>query len=412
MLVRVEGGAFASRLLERVRERGVRARVLGVLRWLRRLDEALGALTRRPLEKLDPEVRAVMRLGLYEATGLGVPAPVATDAAVRLVRQLGKGSAAGMVNAVLRRARERWQRIDRSASPDLRLSHPRWLFERWCSAFGEEVAVRVMEVDQEPADMWVWWASEDAARRPKDGGRSLTPHPWCPGAWTARADAPLLARAVSNGEAYAQDPSSQLVAHIAAALGGAAGAATMLDLCAAPGGKTALAVRLRRWETAAAGDLRLSRLRILGATLARLGGAVLAAVADAAHPPFAPRTWDVVVLDAPCSGTGTLRRHPELRWRLVPDAIATLASHQARMVAAARELVAPGGFLLYSTCSVEPEENESLFAGVPPGWAVEPLEPLLPPGAPVVATRAGGVTIVPSPVNDGFSLHAIRRASV
>jgi 16S rRNA (cytosine967-C5)-methyltransferase len=409
MLVRVEGGAFASRLLERVQEGGVRARVLGVLRWLRRLDEALGALTRRPLAKLDPEVRAVLRLGLFEAADLGVPPPVATDAAVRLVRRLGKGSAAGMVNAVLRRAGERWQALDSSATPDLRLSHPRWLYERWCSAFGREAAVRMMEVNQTPAGLWVWWANEAEARHATAGGLWLAPHPWCPGAWRSPADAPALARAVAADDAYAQDPSSQLVAHVTAALGATLDAATLLDLCAAPGGKTALAVRLHRWRTAVAGDLRLGRLRLLKATLARLGGAALAAVADAERPPFAPQAWSLVVLDAPCSGTGTLRRHPELRWRLAPDAIATLAARQLAMVEAARELVAAGGVLLYSTCSVEPEENERLFEEVPPGWAVEPLEPLLPPGTPAVATTAGGVTILPAPANDGFSLHALRR---
>lgn len=411
LLARVEGGAFASRLLERVPEAGVRVRVLGVLRWLRRLDQVLGAVVQRPLDRLDPEVRVVLRMGLFEATCLGVPAPVATDAAVRLVRRLGKSSAAGMVNAVLRRAGARWEDVGRSASPDLRLSHPRWLYERWCSVFGKAAAARVMEVGQEPADLWVWWAREDAARRAEVDGVILVPHPWCPGAWKAPADAPVLARAVARGDAYAQDPSSQLVAHVAAKLGGTTQAATLLDLCAAPGGKTALALRLRHWQVVAAGDLRLGRLRLLEATVDRLGGGALVAVADAERPPFVQQAWGVVVIDAPCSGTGTLRRHPELRWRLKPEAISELAVRQAAMIAAALALVAPGGVLLYSTCSVEPEENEGLFKEVPAGWVVEPLEPVLPPGTPAIPTAAGGITILPTPVNDGFTLHALRRVS-
>ena len=132
LLIRIDNGAFASRLLERETAAGVRVRVFGVLRWQRRLDHVLTPLLKRPLARLDPEVRAALRMGCFEVQQLGVPAPVATDEMIRLTRRLGKSSAAGMVNAVLRRAAAVEDAV--AAQPDLRWSHPAWLWRRWVDA--------------------------------------------------------------------------------------------------------------------------------------------------------------------------------------------------------------------------------------------------------------------------------------
>lgn len=424
LLVRVAGGAFASRLLEETSSSGIRVRVLGVLRWERLLDETISGVSRRPLEKLDAEVLAVLRLGLFEAAILGVPVPVATDGSVRLVRRLGKGSAAGMVNAVLRVANTRLAAVRDGAPPDVRLSHPRWLFERWRNHFGIEAAVAAMEAAQRPADLWVWWTSETARERAAATIDGLEEHPWCPGAWRAPSTARALIPAVRAGEAYAQDPASQLAGHLAAGLARELERPRLVDLCAAPGGKTALTLARRPsaaagsgegsrvWGAAIAMDLHAGRTRLLRDNLERMGCRVPVVTGDAGFPPLQRRAWDVVVLDAPCSGTGTLRRHPELRRRLREQDLRMLAERQRRLVTSALDLVAPGGRLLYTTCSVEPEENEALFEPPFEGFEAVSLGALLPAGCPAHPTSAGGIRLLPAEEADGFTYHAVTRIIV
>ena len=145
--------------------------------------------------------------------------------------------------------------------------------------------------------------------------------------------------------------------------------------------------------------------------LERMDATVVVA-ADATQAPFAAGAWDLVLLDAPCTGTGTFRRHPELKWRLRPEAVEEMAARQRRLFLAGLEMVAPGGVLLYATCSVEPEENEEVVADLPSGIEIEALEPYLPEGVPSTATAAGGIRILPNPDGDGFTMHALRRHSL
>ncbi len=408
LLVRVEKGAFASRLLGGRMGPGVRVRVLGVLRWQRLHDTVLARFSRRPLASLDPEVRASLRIGLLERSQMGLPAAVAVDGAVRLVRDLGHGSATGLVNAVLRRATAALEDAAEGVPDDLEWSHPEWLAARWRGVLGSEATRDAMAAAQHPAPVWVWFVEPSEQHRLAADGVVLRSHPWCPGAFSARDDVALVLEAVGRRAAYVQDPTSQLVAHLAARL--APESAALLDLCAAPGGKSALAHRLRPWRSALALDLRASRLRLVRPLAAAMGGPLLA-VADAARPPLAGRSWDLVLLDAPCSGTGTLRRHPELKWRLSPELIGEAAATQTRLLRSAVELVAPDGILLYATCSLEPEENEAHFALPPPGFDPAPLEPFLTAGVPHLPTPAGGIRIPTTRDGDGFTLHAFRRTS-
>jgi len=365
------------------------------------LDAVLKPHCRLPIERLDPEVRAALRIGLHEAVHLGVPAAVATDGAVHLVRRLGKGSASGLVNAVLRRAAASWAEVLRDTAPDVRLSHPGWLYQRWSARFGSESAENMMAAAQQPAPVWVWFF--DTGR---DGSRSgARPHPWCPGAWRAAEDDGTMVKEVEDGNAYAQDPSSQIVAHVGRWL---VPVGSFVDLCAAPGGKTALLLRLGEWQRALALDLRVQRVGLMRPLVERIEHCWFA-VADAARPPLRESASDLVLLDAPCTGTGTLRRHPELRWRLTPGSIIERAELQARLLDEARRLVAPGGALLYATCSVEPEENEDHFQHVPTGFEPVNLEKALPPDVPCLPTDAGGVRILPHADGDGFTMHALRR---
>jgi 16S rRNA (cytosine967-C5)-methyltransferase len=373
-----------------------------VLRWQRTLDAVLAPCCRKPIERLDPEVLAVLRIGLHEAVQLGVPAAVATDGAVHLVRRLGKGSAAGMTNAVLRRAAASWPDRLRDATPDVRLSHPGWLYKRWRARFGAAAAENMMAAAQQPAPVWVWFL-DSGNDRDRSGAR---PHPWCPAAWRAVGDDGPMVAEVEAGNAYVQDPSSQVVAHVGHRL---VPSGSFVDLCAAPGGKTALLLRLGDWHRALALDLRVQRVRLMRPLIERVASCWLAA-ADAARPPLRDSAFDLVLLDAPCTGTGTLRRHPELRWRLTPASIIERAELQARLLTAARRLVAPGGALLYATCSVEPEENEAHFQLVPTGFETVSLETVLPAGVPWLPTDAGGARILPHADGDGFTMHALRRS--
>jgi len=375
-------------------------RVLGVLRWQRTLDVVLQPLIKRPMARLDPEVRAVLRLGCFEVRRLGVPAPVATDSMIRLTRKMGKASATGLVNAVLRRAGTADERVD--VPPDLKWSHPEWLWRRWRDAFGADAGEDAMAAAQEPAPPWVWFAADGERVALEEAGAELRPHPWCPGAWTADDHRSELMALVRRGVAVVQDPSSQLVARIAVSVAGGGRAA---DLCAAPGGKTALMQKLGRWNTLAAGDRSPAKTARLSRRLA--GVSVL--VADATRPAFAAGSMDLVLLDAPCSGSGTFRRHPELKWRLTPEAIADAAAKQRPMIAAGAELLAPGGVLVYATCSVEPEENEAHFENVPEGFDRVGLDDHLPAGLPWIQTAAGGVRILPHEHGDGFTAHVLRR---
>lgn len=399
LLVRVEEGAFASRLLERETSPGVRARVLGVLRWQRPLDHLLKPFLKRPIDRLDPEVRAALRMGCFEMHHLGVPAPVATDSMIRLTRRLGKASAAGMVNAILRRVAATG--VPDDLSPDLRWSHPEWLWERWSGSFGAEAAEGTMAAAQEPAPPWVWYVG-DQSEIGLDGV-VLEPHPWCPDAWTATEGRPALMEQIRQGDAVVQDPSSQVVARIAVSAGPGSGRAA--DLCAAPGGKTALLGQLGDWDLLVAGDLSLSKA--IGIDRRLEGVSVVAG--DAGRPALRPGAWDLVLLDAPCSGTGTFRRHPELKWRLTSEGIAEASRRQRPMIGAALDLLGPGGILVYATCSVEPEENEAHFESVPAGFERVRLDEVLPAGMPWTETDAGGVRILPHDHGDGFTVHALRR---
>jgi 16S rRNA (cytosine967-C5)-methyltransferase len=208
---------------------------------------------------------------------------------------------------------------------------------------------------------------------------------------------------VADGTAVVQDPSSQLVARLAVAVTGGVGRA--VDLCAAPGGKTALLETLGAWRLLAAADVILAK----AARLARRFERPPVVVADAERPPFIRRGWDLALLDAPCSGTGTFRRHPELKWRLQPEDIDAAAARQRSLVQAALELLAPGGVLVYATCSVEPEENEAHVAELPDSIECVDLAEHLPDGLPWIPTEAGGVRILPHEWGDGFTVHALRR---
>jgi 16S rRNA (cytosine967-C5)-methyltransferase len=362
------------------RERGfLQELVLGTLRHRGAVDHALARAMDRPLAELDAGVREALRLGAYQILKLRVADHAAVSESVDLARE-SSPRAAGFVNAVLRRlTREGPPPAVEPATDPLGWlttegSLPRWLAERWMHQLGPDTAVtraRALLLPA-PATFRANPRRSDAAARIDAAG--LTPRALpLEGAWEATAGRPIeLAR---EGVLYLQDLGSQVVARLAATEG------RVLDACAAPGGKALLMADLHRETRVAALEIAPRRLASLAALTARWGATNVHPVAgDAGTPPFRRESFDAVLLDAPCSGLGTLARNPDIRWHLQPADIPRQAERQRRLLAAVADLVKPGGRLVYSACTLEPEETEQVVRGFlgqrsefcpvePPAWA-------------------------------------------
>lgn len=348
--------------------------VLGTLRRRGAIDHALASLSERPFAGLGPDVRAGLRLGAHQLLHLRVPGHAAVSESVDLVRTT-RPQAAGFVNAVLRRlAREGAPpEADPVAKPQAWLtttgSLPSWLAERWRTRLGPAAAVARARalLEEPPAFFRLNPRVADAPAQITEAG--LVAHPAAvPGAWQVTAG--RLTDLARKAVVYPQDQGSQLVAHLAA------GAGRILDACAAPGGKAMLlADRLGASATVVAAESSGRRLRTMAERVGQWGAALHLVGADALRPPFLP-AMDVVLLDAPCSGLGTLARHPDIRWRFRPADLPALAARQAAMLESLSALVRPGGRLVYAVCSIEAEETDQVvepFLAAHAAFRPEPL---------------------------------------
>jgi 16S rRNA (cytosine967-C5)-methyltransferase len=372
--------AAAERLDER--DRGfLHELVLGTLRRRGWLDHVLAGLSSRPLDRVSPGVLDALRLGAYQLLFLRVPPHAALSESVDLARGV-EARSAGFANAVLRRLQREGPppEPDPVADPLAWLtsagSLPAWLAERWCARLGAGPAVARARALLAPPPTHVRLNPRvaDAEVQVAAAGVSLRPTA-IPGAFEAEGG--RLAPLAERGLLYVQDAASQLVARLAAHDG------RVLDACAAPGGKALLMADLgaSRCRVIAAESSR-RRLATLVRLRARWGAAnVVPLAADALRPPFAV-AFDAVLLDAPCSGLGTLARNPDVRWRLAPGDVSTHAARQAALLESLAPLVRPGGRLVYATCSVEPEENEGVlgpFLDAHPEFEAEALPPWAAP---------------------------------
>lgn len=401
-LARVEARrAHAARLLGDATPY-LRELVLGVLRWQLALDHLLAPHLRQPAETLDPEVRAALRAGLYEALRMHTPPPVAVAEAVRVVGSLVP-AAAGLVNAVLRRAVAAGWPSDEAAPLWLRYSHPRWLVERWASWLPVDRLVTMLEANQQPAPLYLL-AAVSFLHELAGLGCEVAPHPYVPGVLQVLRNAAAVAAWLQRGRGYAMDPHAVAVARFLPEEDGA-----VADWAAAPGGKSLVVGSERPTTPRLALDRHLGRLLLMRDTLRDLLGerAPHLVAGDGATSPLRPGSLGAVLLDAPCSGTGTLRRHPEIRWRLSPGDLEGLAAQQRQLVAAAAMALRPGGSLLYATCSLEPEENYEVVRHAPLEIVPIPTERVRQlPSHPL---PGGGVVILPGPWGDGFTVHLLRR---
>lgn len=378
---RVDLGTALARVRQRLadeRDRALAGEIAtGTLRWQGAFDHVITVFANRPLRKLDPEVVDILRMTIFQLLHLDrIPASAAVKDAVDLAGKAGKRSAAGLVNALLRRvSRERDQLPlpPRPGDADNReasraylattLSHPEWLASRWLERYGFESAEAWERFDNSPAPLTLRVNSFRTTRQELIGrlsarGVETEPARHAPEGLVVRAGNPLSSGLDEGGLFVVQDEASQLVALYA----GARPAERVLDACASPGGKTtAMAAMMNGTGTMVASDIRGRRVDLLSRTVRRSGAPQVRIVqADAASAlPFAA-VFDRVLLDAPCSGLGTLRRDPDIRWRRKPDELQRLADAQLGMLHRMADVLAPGGAIVYATCSSEPEENDGV----------------------------------------------------
>jgi 16S rRNA (cytosine967-C5)-methyltransferase len=331
--------------------------VLGILRRRIYLDRVIDHLANS--KKLDPAVRMSLRLGIYQLSFLDrVPAHAAINESVELVRREKKTSAKGLVNAILRR-------VQADGMPDLTFSteiekiavetsHPEWLIERWISQFGFEAAAALARANNRTPRI-TFRRTAAGASVDLSGYESAR---FVPGASSADRITPDLAQLALDGLIYFQDEASQMVGRAVAS------GASFLDVCAAPGGKTTMitAESDPLASIAVAGDLHWKRVEFLRDNCRRQGvGFVNIVQYDAvAGLPFAEGVFESILVDAPCSGTGTIAHNPEIRYRLKIEDLGELSDKQLQILENASKLVSTGGTLVYATCSLEREENESV----------------------------------------------------
>jgi 16S rRNA (cytosine967-C5)-methyltransferase len=348
--------------------------VMGVLRWRSVLDQEIGRFSSKGVEKLDLEVLTALRLGSYQLMFLDrTPERAAVHESVELVKRARKRSAAPFANAVLRKLAVsvaegaiESPRIETSASEsasDLakQLAHPLWLVEHWAREFGLDRAREVCRHDQQAPETAIRLADPEAEAELRRSGIDLAPGLLLTSARRVRAGNVNGTRAFTDGRVAIQDEASQLVGLLVGR------GKRILDCCAAPGGKTRILASENPGASIVALELHPHRARLLR----RLVPAKNVEVIQSDVNQFATGAgFDRVLADAPCSGTGTLTRNPEIKWRLKPQDLIDLQARQIAILHSAMRHVAPGGKLAYSTCSLEREENEIV---VEKALAAQPL---------------------------------------
>jgi 16S rRNA (cytosine967-C5)-methyltransferase len=395
-------GAFDRRTarLDPRDRRWTRELVFGMLRRRSWIDALLDDRVRGGLAKLDPDLIDLLRIGAYQLLAMGsVPAYAAIGQTVELTKRRHGIGASKLANAVLRRLDRERERLVLATPEDpvealaLEHSHPRWLVARWIARWGADETRLLLEANNREAPLVArpyHVVREQLEAMLEGAGVTVADAPLVPDSLvlTAGVGAMTELGAFKQGLFHLQDPASTLVTRYAAVPTGA----MVADLCAAPGGKTLELARSA--GTVFAGDASLARLQRVRDNVRRLDAAnVVPFVGDARFP--AVRGMDVVLIDVPCTGTGTFRRHPDARWRLRVSDLAVLPAAQRSILRAAAAAVRPGGLLVYSTCSLEVEENDAQvesFLSDNPGWRLEPP----PEGAvPASVLDAGRLRVLP-----------------
>jgi 16S rRNA (cytosine967-C5)-methyltransferase len=346
--------------------------VMGVLRWRSLLDSQIAVSSAQPLSKLDLEILIALRLGVYQLRWLSrIPARAAINESVELVKRAHKRSAAPFVNAVLRKLAAAVSHVDQSpqdAISDISAeslasssAHPLWLVERWVHAYGLNSAIRMCLQDQAVPATVIRIRRPEAEDQLRAQGIELAPGALLASARRVQRGDITKTTAFRVGVCVIQDEASQLVAALVGH------GEHILDCCAAPGGKTWAIADHNPNADITAVDVHPHRARLLRKLLSAHdpqteagNGRIRVVTADARDLPFATK-FDRALADVPCSGTGTLSRNPEIKWRITPEDLADLQKRQFAILRSATAQVASGGRVIYSTCSLEREENEDVI---------------------------------------------------
>jgi 16S rRNA (cytosine967-C5)-methyltransferase len=377
------------------------ALVLGVLRWQIELDRRVRPLLKHPNAKLDVEVLIALRIGAFQLLHMDrIPARAAIDQSVGLTKAAGHRFASGMVNAVLRKlpaARE--EGAGDEVSEKCREGYPAWMVERWTSTYGSKAACEICRNGQEQPQLFVRMSGGDVERELAAEGVELSAGEFLTGVRRVVAGDVTKTAAFRDGRVRVQDEGSQLIAELVPR------GQKILDCCAAPGGKTLIVSERNPEAQIVACDRSPQRLADLRKRLTVLGERVECRLADATHV-NEENAFDAALADVPCSGTGTLGRNPEIRHRLRAEDLQTQAERQRAILTSALRAVRPGGFVLYSTCSLEPEENEQVIQAVldeQTGTKLFPLQSRIEAlRAESVLTDAGAERVVQSVTPEGL----------
>lgn len=415
--------SFLSGALARFdeRDRGfLNELVYGTLRWLRRLDDVIDQASNRRFERIEPALLGPLRIGAYQILFLDrVPHHAAVSEAVDHARCLTHKGGASFVNAVLRRiarspSLEEWPVTAKDPARRLaiEMSHPDFLVRRWLRRFGERRTRELLAVNNVPKPLQLLafrdrGGRELLAERLIDSNVGVDPSRLSLLGLVVRGGDPFSAEAFTDGDFYVQDEASQAAALVPPPEPGE----RILDAAAAPGGKS---FALLAWEPTVRpvlADVSLDRLHTIRENLERLDRRLPLLLSDAARPPF-HQPFDRVVVDLPCSGTGTLRKNPELKWRLSEEEVERLSGQGAELLGGVAGAVRPGGLLTAITCSLEAEENEEVvarFLDEHEEFAPLDLESRLP--TPLDASIAGpGLwRLLPGGNHDGFTVSVLRR---
>lgn len=416
--------SFLDGALERFdpRDQGLLAElVLGTLRWLRRLDSVIAQASNRSLDDIDPGLRNPLRIAVYQLLFLDrVPPHAAVNEAVDHAGRITHRGGASFVNAVLRRiarapSLKEWpvRETDPVRRVAVEMSHPDFLVARWMEHFGRDVTLALLEANNRPKPLHLLAFKDRGGRELLaevliDAGVEVDPSHLAPLGLVVRAGDPLATAAFRNGDFYVEDEASQT----AALLPPPGPGERILDAAAAPGGKTFALIAQEPTVRPVLSDLDPRRIGILRRNLRRLSRSFPVVVADGARPPWG-RPFDRVVVDLPCTGTGTLRKHPELKWRIGEAEIGRLARQALAMLEGAAPAVGEMGWLVAITCSLEAEENEDVVAEFlrrRPEFEPADLERELPQPLSRWIRGPGFWRILPAGDHDGFSVHVLRKS--
>lgn len=430
VLTAVGEGGYAADLLHSTWARGLALPdrrlateiVMGVLRFRAQLDYVIERAARRTAARIDTVALTALRIGVYQLRFLSrVPASAAVHESVEMTKEHAP-QLAGFVNAVLRHASGEPIAALLAAEPDLKrrreveFSHPAWLLERWSRNFSPEMAARIAEFDNDVPPVAIRFTT-DAADAALPEEIVMAPGRLLRSALRVTSGDITKTEAYRAGRVWVQDEASQLVAHLL----DPSSRHRILDACAAPGGKTALLAALAPEAGVVAVEVHPHRARLLRR---RMPATVHVVGADATRPLPFRRGFDRILVDAPCTGTGTLARNPEIRWRLTPSDPVRLAALQMAILKATVQALEPGGRLVYSVCSIEPEEGPGVIAAllaansqlgiVPAGRVLDALEAagqLAEDHPPLTAITAGPyLRILPgAAATDGFFAAVIER---